>query len=200
MLKQSSASLLVFFFAAASVVFSGVEAEETIQLFDPAPPLEVQFVKGKPVTIAEGRGEKVYIVEFWATWCAPCKRSIPHLTALQQRFGDDGLVIVGISDEKLNTVQRYVATMGDKMEYRVAIDKSLSTNKRYTKPFKTPGIPWAFVIDKAGRIMWNGHPMDAILPDLIEALLEEEVEIEVDETKFQGPPLPKREISKADGD
>ncbi len=89
--KLSSAFLLVFVLAAPAL-FTFVEAQETLQLFDPAPSLELRFVKGKPVTLEEGRGEKVYVVEFWATWCVPCKVSIPHLTKLQERFKDDGRI------------------------------------------------------------------------------------------------------------
>ena len=166
------------------LVFAGATQEvgpTRLNLFDPAPKLDLRFVKGKAITIAEGRGKNVFVVEYWATWCAPCKRSIPHLTKLQERYEDEGLVVIGISDEPLAKVQSYVAKMGEKMNYRVAIDPSGATTRRYMRPFEVNSIPHAFVIDKAGRIMWHGNPMDAILEPLIDALLEEEVDAEDDE-------------------
>ena len=149
-----------------------------LELFDVAPEIDLTFVKGEPTTLAEGRGKNVFILEYWATWCAPCKVTIPHLTKLQQKYKDEGLVIIGVSDESLAKVQPFVAKMGDKMEYTVAIDPKRTTLDQYTRPFKINSIPHAFVIDKAGRLMWHGHPGDPILEPLVDALLEEEVEAE----------------------
>ena len=151
---------------------------QPLALFDPAPELSVKVVKGKPVTLAEGKGEKVYVVEFWATWCAPCKYSIPHLSALQRKYASQGLVVIGISDEDLATVQPYVAKMGDEMDYTVALDENKATGNRYMKPFGLNSIPQAFVIDKDGRIIWYGHPMDPVLEELVDAVLEAPSEAE----------------------
>ncbi len=176
------------------------QSQPKLELFDPAPELDVRFVKGEPITLAAGRGEKVYIVEYWATWCAPCKASIPHLTKLQKKYEDEGLVIIGISDETLKKVQEFTARMGDTMGYRVAIDPGgRKTKRKYAEPFDVNSIPWAVVIDKAGRIMWHGHPMDPIVDPLVEALLEEQVDLEPAEPSPPpadqppvGPPAPKK--------
>ncbi len=62
---------------------------------DPAPPLRVSvFHKGEPIT-SFGKGQ-VYVIDFWATWCGPCKESIPHLTELQKKYGNK-VRIVGVS-------------------------------------------------------------------------------------------------------
>src|SRR5688572_28676628 len=63
---------------------------------DPAAPLKIkEWVKGGPLDVHDGKN--VYVVEFWATWCPPCRTSIPHLAELQKRFKNRGVVIVGIS-------------------------------------------------------------------------------------------------------
>ncbi len=149
--------LLAAMLGAVSMVFSPLSAAEP-KLGDPAPALQIaEWVKGKPVNLADLKGKKVAVVEFWATWCPPCRASIPHLTQLQKKFKD--VVIVGISDEDVATVKKFVAKMGDQMDYVVAVDKDEKTGQAYMGAFGVDGIPHAFVVDKEGRIVWHGHPM-----------------------------------------
>jgi thiol-disulfide isomerase/thioredoxin len=138
----------------------------------PAPALNVaDWVKGQAVDLKEGKGKTVYVVEFWATWCPPCRASIPHLTELQKKFKDKGVTVIGVSDEKVSTVKPFVNKMGPKMEYTVAVDKDQKTSGAYMGAFGVDGIPHAFVVDKTGAIVWHGHPMDG-LDKAIEAVLE----------------------------
>ncbi len=143
-----------------------------LELGDPAPDLQVSVVKGDPVQLARDRG-KVYIVEFWATWCGPCKYSIPHLTKLQEKYRDKGLVVVGISAETPPVVKPFVEKQGKGMNYTVAVDESRKTSRAYMEPFGVTGIPWAFVVDRDGLLVWTGHPMDPFMEELVGALLEE---------------------------
>ena len=122
------------------------------------------WVKGEPVDVSSG----VHVVEFWATWCPPCLTSIPHLTALQEKYADRGVNIIGVSDEKLATVEAFVKKMGDKMAYTVAIDAG-ATSKGYMGKYGVGGIPHAFVV-KDGEVVWHGHPMGK-LDDAIEGAL-----------------------------
>lgn len=129
------------------------------KLGDAAPPLDVSdWIKGSPVKLADGAGKNIYVIEFWATWCGPCRTSIPHLTELQKKFKDQGVIFVGLSDEKPEVVKKFVEKMGDKMDYTVAIDAG-KTTEGYMEAFGVRGIPHAFVVDKQGRIVWHGHPM-----------------------------------------
>jgi len=125
-----------------------------------APPLNIaKWVKGGPVTLTSGKGSQVYVVEFWATWCGPCRTSIPHLTELQKKFKDKNVTIVGVSDEEVAKVRPFVDEMGAKMDYAVAVDNNRATYAKYMNAFNQNGIPTAFVVDQAGKIVWLGHPM-----------------------------------------
>ncbi len=126
-----------------------------------APPLEIaEWVKGKPIDLKEGEGKNIYVVEFWATWCPPCRTSIPHLSDMQKKFKEKGVVFVGISTEPPPKVKPFVQNMGDKMNYTVAADKAQKTAMAYMGAFDVNTIPHAFVVDKAGKIVWHGHPME----------------------------------------
>lgn len=146
----------------AVLAFAGaaLSLASAAQLGDPAAPLKIrQWVKGDPVDLATVKGKKIVVVEFWATWCPPCRTSIPHLTELQKKFKDKDVLFVGISDEAASVVEPFVKKMGDQMDYLVAIDDERSTSKGYMEAYGQRGIPTAFVVDKAGNVVWVGHPM-----------------------------------------
>jgi thiol-disulfide isomerase/thioredoxin len=127
---------------------------------DSAPALKVsEWIKGEPVKLEEGKDKKVHVVEFWATWCPPCRESIPHLTELQKKY-KDSVTIIGITDEEAPLVKEFVKKMGDKMDYRVALDKNQETAKAFDKIAEMPGIPTAYVINKENKVVWAGHPLD----------------------------------------
>jgi len=110
----------------------------------------VTFVKGEQVEIEQG---KAFVLEFWATWCPPCRTSIPHLTELQHKYKD--IIFVGLTSEQPQAVRKFVTNMGNQMDYRVGIeDGSLSTM------FRVQGIPHAVVIDTSSKVKWSGHPME----------------------------------------
>ncbi|NLZ04698.1 MAG: TlpA family protein disulfide reductase [Phycisphaerae bacterium] len=151
----------------------GSQAAQTVmaavptKLGDAAYPLTgLTWIKGSPVTIAPG---KVYVVEFWATWCPPCRKSIPHLTELAKKYADR-VVFVGVSNEDVATVKPFVADQGDQMAYNVAVDIAGKVVDGYMTAFGQGGIPTAFVVDAAGKVVWLGHPMDN-LGDVLDKVL-----------------------------
>jgi thiol-disulfide isomerase/thioredoxin len=120
-------------------------------------PLEgLTWIKGGPVSITPGH---VYVVEFWATWCPPCRVSIPHLTELQKKYKDQGVTFVGVSDEPPDVTTPFVKQMGDNMDYAVASDTKGDVYKGYMTAFHQDGIPTAFVVGADGKLVWLGHPM-----------------------------------------
>lgn len=104
---------------------------------------------------------KPLLIEFWATWCGPCRVSIPHLNQVYEKFKDKGLLVVGVSDEKPEVVKAFMKKTP--MNYSVALEESGSLLEK----LGIRGIPRAFLVGKDGTIVWEGHPMN---------LKEEEIE------------------------
>ena len=100
---------------------------------------------GKSWTLKRLRG-KVVVVNFWATWCPPCRKEIPDLEALYEKFRDQGLVVLAISDEKADKVKPFVAEK--KMTYPVLLDSGV-----VHKMFRVEGIPKNFVFDREGKLV-----------------------------------------------
>ena len=170
---------------ALSLSLSGVLADK---IGDKAKPLNIsEWVKGAtaeaPVDVTDGKN--VYVVEFWATWCGPCRTSIPHLTELQKKYKDKGVVFVGVSNETLEKVQPFVEEQGEKMEYVVALDKENLTNQDYMRAYGRNGIPCSFIINKKGQIVWVGHPMtmDKPLEEIVAGTFDLAAAIKADEMR-----------------
>ncbi len=144
---------------------------QNLGIGDPAPKLDVKsFVKGEAVS--EFEPGKNYVVEFWATWCGPCKTSIPHLSELQKKNPDVSFIGVSVWEQDQEKVKPFVEEMGDKMAYRVAVDlvaeKEKGNQGAMAKTWMTAagqnGIPAAFIVNKEGKIAWIGHPMSMDKP------------------------------------
>ncbi len=95
------------------------------------------WISGSPDAVGEWGDGKVYILEFWGTWCAPCIKSIPHLTEIQETYKDRGLVVIGYSWEDAQTLRSFVKKMGNQMKYVVVGD----TERRTLEKFYRRRIP-----------------------------------------------------------
>src|SRR5262245_30366886 len=133
---------------------AGLASEGEINVGDRAPKIAVrQFVKGEPVTDLDK--SKVYVIEFWATWCKPCRSTIPHLTQLQKAHEEVTVIGVSVYENNQAAVKPFVNEMGDKMAYRVAIDAIPENGnsmqgfmaKNWLEAAAEQNIPIAFIIN-----------------------------------------------------
>src|SRR3990172_2108251 len=138
---------------------------------DPAPPLKIkEWVRGEAVNLAKDAAKKIHMVEFWATWCPPCKESVPLLTQFQKKHQKD-LVIIGVTDpnpyrNSPTEIKQFVKEQGTNMAYSVAIDDNGATSKAYL-PSEMVGIPFAYLVGRDGRVVWQGSPLDHSLEKVI---------------------------------
>jgi len=141
-----------------------------LKIGDPAPRLKTaRWLKGTPVPKFE-KG-KVYVLEFWATWCGPCKAAMPHLSQVAKKFAGKA-TIIGVNiwedlhaepgqnlDAKVDRFMKGVG--GSTMAYNVcASSKDGYMTKNWMAAAGQGGIPATFVVDQNSRIAWIGHPVN----------------------------------------
>ena len=108
--------------------------------------LSLKDLNGKTWTLSALRG-KVVLVNFWATWCPPCRKEMPDLQALYERFEPQGLVILGISDEETSKVEPFIH------ERKVTFPILLDPGRKVNEEFIVEGIPKSFVYDREGKLV-----------------------------------------------
>ena len=119
-----------------------------------APNFTLQDLSGNEVSLRQHKGQ-VVLLDFWATWCAPCRRSIPELVDIQEKYRDQGLVILGIStDDPRKTGIR--SLLAFKKQYKINYSILLASRNVTTAYFgagQQMPIPTLFVIDREGRVV-----------------------------------------------
>lgn len=133
----------------------------TVAVGDPAPwPACTEWVRGAPQ--GEFQPGVVHVLDLWAPWCGPCLAAMPHLAELERLHGDDVTVLAvsivgGTTSEEIRACVRERATS---MPSTVAIDGDNVTTERYLVALREMAVPRAFIIDRAGRLAWFGHPTE----------------------------------------
>lgn len=166
--------------AAASLWLAAVTLGPTVAAANPkltigskAPALDIehwiQDGEGYFDPVTDFEPGHVYVVEFWATWCAPCISSMPHLAELQKQYRGQQVQIVSISDESLEEVEALLERENEDLgltfaeitsAYSLTTDPDGSSHVDFMEAANQASIPTSFIVGKTGQIEWIGHPME----------------------------------------
>lgn len=159
-----SSRLLALWFACSLAFLPALALAQGAQLGAPAPALTFKDLDGREVRLADFKG-KVVVVDFWATWCGPCKAEIPGYIQLQKKYGPAGLVIIGVSLDEAGPkrVKRFAEQNG--MNYAVV----MGDQEAIDAFGGFDGIPTTFLISREGKIihqktgMWAHADYEALV-------------------------------------
>ena len=139
-------ALKTLLLAVAGLLLSTEPAAAVLQKGDKAPAIKMTTMSGQPISLNNYKGY-VLVMDFFATWCIPCKESIPHMNSLNRKYGKQGLQILGVSVDEGNDreVKSFIGER--KISYPVAIaDEDMQTE------YGLRSIPTVYVINKKGMI------------------------------------------------
>ncbi len=137
---------LVIFAGAFAMVWLQSSKYEPLTVGKVAPDFELPDLTEQEVRLSDYRG-KVVFLNFWATWCKPCKEEMPSMEVLYREFKDDGLVVLAVSIDRVTTkddIPPFVKSMD--LSFPVLVDSWGQTDKRY----KLMGVPETYIIDQEG--------------------------------------------------
>jgi thiol-disulfide isomerase/thioredoxin len=160
----------IAFRVAYDKLYPGLLQEQSV-----APDFKTHTLDGKELTLNGLRG-KVVLLDFWATWCEPCRMATPLLISLQNQYHSQGLEVVGIStDDQTSTAE--VPDVVKQSGINYSISANPSANAGIALAYRADSLPTQYLIDKHGRIRWSqqGFSIDeqSVLPQVVQKLLAE---------------------------
>lgn len=150
-LTRKRLSLLLCIISAAAILISCTKKEPSSEIGQPAPDFVLTDITGKNVRLSDMKG-RVVMIEFWATWCPPCKESAPVLNELYKKYKDKGFTLLGVSIDKGEDIKAAVSSFAGKLSisYPVLLDTD-----NVGQTYNISNIPSSFMIDKKGVIAYK---------------------------------------------
>ncbi len=114
----------------------------------PAPNFTLASAAGKPVSLAQYKGQ-VVMINFWATWCGPCRQEMPHLEAIHKKYGKMGFTMLGVNvepDPKAATA--WLSKQGTPVSFPILFD----TDSKVSKLYNVAGMPSTVIVDRKGKV------------------------------------------------
>ena len=113
-----------------------------------------------------------YVLEFWATWCQPCRKSLPEMDAIARRYSGRGLEVIGVAAAETGGPEGVVRFLAQtNLSFRVAYRRSPDMYSTWVRGARGVGLPWVFVVDGQGRLAWWGQPFYKEFERLLESVL-----------------------------
>ena len=137
----------------------------------PAPALSAADLKGVAVQWDQYRG-RIVLLDFWATWCAPCRKSMPELQKLHDRYSKDGFSVLGVSIDEGGPAKVKKFLAAKKYSYPIALDSEKTPT---WEAYGVKGIPSAYLVDREGNVVaeWRGTVDPAQIESELKKLLSE---------------------------
>ena len=156
----------VFIFALALIVLGACSQSAAIEIGQEAPDFSLTDINGKTVSLSDFRGKAV-ILNFFASWCPPCRQEIPDFIELEKSYGSKGFAMVGVALVSAGDAREFAGRMG--INYPILVDDGKASDAY--GPIRS--IPTTFIIDKNGKIvkMYIGARAKAVFESDIKELL-----------------------------
>ena len=168
LIRKVTAFLVVALFVSLSSTASAVAA---VGRGDSMPDFKAFSLKGTPLSTASLTGS-VVLVDFWATWCPPCKESLPILQRLHMRYAKDGLIVLGLNVEGGNELQIRQFVQERRMTYPV-----IAASQKIQEQFGVRAVPVLFLVDRKGvvreRFVGFSPSMERVIEQYVQRLLSE---------------------------
>ncbi len=114
------------------------------------PQMTLVDINGKEVQLG-GKQDKVYLVDFWATWCTPCREAIPFLQELHEKYSEKGLVVVGVALDSGSEQEVRAFVENFKMTYRICVPKN---GQEVMQRYRVKAFPTMYIVDKKGIVRY----------------------------------------------
>lgn len=148
------------------LLVSGIYSQET---GSKAPDFSARDLDGNSIKLSELTG-KVIVLDFWASWCIPCKKSMPHLADLYNKLKDSAFTIIAINlDEDKEKISSFKKQIGIEIPFPVIFDK----DSKLPGLYNVEGMPTTVVIDKTGIIKFKETGFDNDIKDKLDKLINE---------------------------
>jgi thiol-disulfide isomerase/thioredoxin len=142
----------------------------------PAPAWSLPDLEGRTVRDADFRG-KVLVLDFWGSWCGPCRAEIPHIQSAYERYKDQGVEVVGINWERMPTPEeRRQAARDFIAEHRLSFTNVLDLERTAVEAYSIDSFPTAYVIDREGRIRYRNVGFSPDIGEILTAQIESLIE------------------------
>ncbi|MBU1396738.1 MAG: TlpA family protein disulfide reductase [Gammaproteobacteria bacterium] len=139
----------------------------TLQAPKPAPALKFKDIEGKTLDLAQLKG-KMVLINFWATWCPPCRREMPSMERLSQAFKSKPFVVLAVNvGEDADTIEAFTSQLDTTLTFPILLD----TRSQGMRAWKVAGLPTTFLVDRQGRIVASaigGREFDH--PEMVQAI------------------------------